>query len=283
MIKKVLSISKFLFLFVLASSFFGCEDEAVLPQVVASFTFNVDNETGSVNFTNTSEEAERFLWNFGDGRTSTETNPSVVFVSGTFIVVLEAFNTVDTSDAFVESIVVEIPEPEPEPEPEPVFDGGLITNGDFETGDTTGFDFFENGGTVEIDDSLSNGGTFSGRIVTNGASNPAIKQERIGGGVVQAGDVIQVNFDHIGVAVEPGAVFNVLLFGETPAGASFTHFFDPAPVLQNQWTSYTGTFTIPANTDVSDGISVLIEGVCGGGAGCSVTLNIDNLSVFLNP
>ncbi len=32
-------------------------------------------------------------------------------------------------------------------------------------------------------------------------------------------------------------------------------------------------------TDVSEGISFLIEAVCGGDAGCSVTANIDNVSV----
>ena len=83
--------------------------------------------------------------------------------------------------------------------------------------------------------------------------------------------------------MQPGAVFNVLLFGEGTAGASFTHVFNPAPTLTDSWTSFTGTFTIPAGTDVSGGISFLIETVCGGDVGCSVSANIDNVSITLNP
>ena len=78
-------------------------------------------------------------------------------------------------------------------------------------------------------------------------------------------------------------MFNVILVGEGSGGASFTHVFNPAPALSGTWTTYTGTFTIPLGTDVSEGISFLIEAVCGGDPGCSVSANIDNVSVILNP
>ena len=161
--------------------------------------------------------------------------------------------------------------------------GNLAANGDFETGDDTGWLLFQNGGTAALDNSINNGGSWSGRLATGGPSNPAFKQERIGAGTVSAGDVVQVQFDHIGSVVQPGAVFNVLLFGEGAAGASFTHVFNPAPTLSGSWTTFTATFTIPGGTDVSEGISFLIEAVCGGDPGCSVTANIDNVSVTLNP
>jgi hypothetical protein len=160
----------------------------------------------------------------------------------------------------------------------------LATNGDFETGDDTGWILFQNGGTAIIDNSINNGGSYSGKIETGGASNPAFKQERIGSGVVAAGDVVQISFDHIGAVAGEGGVFNVLLFGEGAGGAvPFTHVFNPAPVLSGSWSTFTGTFAIPGGTDVSEGISFLIETVCGGAAGCSVSANIDNVSVTLNP
>jgi hypothetical protein len=159
----------------------------------------------------------------------------------------------------------------------------LVTNGDFETGDATGWMLFQNGGSASLDNTTNNGGTWSGKLATGGPSNPAFKQERIGAGVVKAGDVVRIRFDHKGSVVQPGAVFNVLLFGEGAGGASFTHVFNPAPVLGAGWTTFTGTFTIAPGTDVSEGISFLIEAVCGGDAGCSVTANIDNVSVVLNP
>jgi hypothetical protein len=158
----------------------------------------------------------------------------------------------------------------------------LATNGDFENG-TTGWMLFQNGGTAAIDNTVNNGGTKSGKLTTGGPSNPAFKQERIGAGTVKGGDVVRIKFDHKGTVVPPGGVFNVLLFGEGAAGASFTHVFNPAPTLGSNFTTFTGTFTIGASTDVSQGISFLIEAVCGGDAGCSVTANIDNVSVVLNP
>jgi PKD repeat protein len=155
----------------------------------------------------------------------------------------------------------------------------LATNGNFETGNDTGWVLFQNGGTAALDNTVNNGGSWSGKLATGGPSNPAFKQERIGAGVVKAGDEIQVSFDYKGAVVQPGAVFNVLLFGEGAGGASFTHVFSPAPVPGTNWTTFTGTYTIAAGTDVSEGISFLIEAVCGGDAGCSVSANIDNVSV----
>ena len=161
--------------------------------------------------------------------------------------------------------------------------GDLVSDGGFESGTDACWSLFQNGGTVALDNSINNGGSWSGKITTNGPSNPAFKQERIGIGQVSAGDVVQIQFDHIGSVVQPGAVFNVLLFGEGASGASFTHVFNPGPTLSDSWSTFTGTFTIPAGTDVSSGISFLIEAVCGGDAGCSVSANIDNVSITLNP
>ncbi|MEM9001200.1 MAG: hypothetical protein AAGB24_13130, partial [Bacteroidota bacterium] len=162
--------------------------------------------------------------------------------------------------------------------------GELAANGDFETGDDTGWFLFQNGGTAALDNTLSNGGTWSGRLtVGDSGGNPAFKQERIGAGTVAAGDVIQIQFDYIGSVVQPGAAVNVILFGESPGGVSFTEVLSPGPSPSGSWMSYTGTYTIPGGTDVSDGISFLIETVCGAVSGCSVTMNIDNVSVTLNP
>lgn len=163
--------------------------------------------------------------------------------------------------------------------------GNIAINGDFENGEE-GWIFFENNGVAELDNSVSNSGANSAKIVTNGPSNPGIKQERIGIGAVQAGDVVQIQFDHIGSETQPGAVFNVLLFVERAEGENgdpITHIFDPRPTLTDTWTTFTATYTIPGDASVTGGISFLIESVCGGDAGCEVSANVDNVSVTLNP
>jgi hypothetical protein len=164
--------------------------------------------------------------------------------------------------------------------------GNLAANGDFENG-ATGWVLFQNGGSASIDNTQSNGGgTASGRLATGGASNPAFKQERFGIGTVQAGDVVEIKFDHKGTIGGEGGVFNVLLFVEVAEGQSgntITHVFDPRPALGADWSTFTGRFTIPGNANVSGGISFLIEAVCGGAAGCTVEANIDNVEVTLNP
>ena len=161
----------------------------------------------------------------------------------------------------------------------------IAVNGDFEAndGDGSSWLFFANGGTAEIDNAVFNGGAYSAKLATNGASNPGIKQERVGAGAVAPGDLIQVQFDHIGAVGGDGGVFNVLLFGEGETEVSFTEAFDPRPVLGENWSTFTATFTIPDGADVSQGVSVLIETVCGGAEGCTVSANVDNVTITVNP
>jgi PKD repeat protein len=79
-------------------SYSGCGNDTVWNLVTlncvnpsSSFSSTVNNLTAS--FTNTSSGASSYLWNFGDGRTSTEANPSHVFqTTGTYTVCLTTNN-----------------------------------------------------------------------------------------------------------------------------------------------------------------------------------------------
>lgn len=68
----------------------------IQPDPIALFSFTGDNETpATINFQNNSQNADSYLWEFGDNTTSTETNPSKVFnQKGDYIVKLTASNTV---------------------------------------------------------------------------------------------------------------------------------------------------------------------------------------------
>lgn len=60
---------------------------------VANFTFNMDGSTGTATFINNSTLADSYLWEFGDGETSTEATPSHLYsVEGIYNVKLTAIN-----------------------------------------------------------------------------------------------------------------------------------------------------------------------------------------------
>lgn len=82
----------FLLYSIILFSFFAvsCKKEA---EPIAGYTLNkssvIPDET--IDFTNTSENAGSYLWDFGDGNTSTEENPKHAYSSsGTFTVTLTA-------------------------------------------------------------------------------------------------------------------------------------------------------------------------------------------------
>ena len=128
--KDYIKKAKHVFLLLLTVSFLGCEDDdSELPAVVAGYTFTQNEETGTVTFINTSEEAQRFAWDFGNGEISTEIDPIMTFENGTFTVTLEAFNIAGASDTFEDAIIVQLPE-----DTVSDFDSGLLVNGDFENG-----------------------------------------------------------------------------------------------------------------------------------------------------
>ncbi len=70
-----------------------------------SIDLGVDN--GQVSFTNTSTGGTSYEWNFGDGATSSDENPSYVFNQmGTYVVTLTALNADGCIDAFSQTIEV---------------------------------------------------------------------------------------------------------------------------------------------------------------------------------
>lgn len=68
----------------------------VFPDPKADFGFTVDTTT--VNFTNNSTNANSYLWDFGDGNTSMEVNPTHTYsTEGSYVVTLMAINDCDTN------------------------------------------------------------------------------------------------------------------------------------------------------------------------------------------
>lgn len=85
----------------------------ISPNASAAFTFNPlqPKENTPVNFTNLSTGATSYLWNFGDGDSSTLVNPSHIFPStGTYNVCLSAINSEGcASDTCMEVSAIIVP------------------------------------------------------------------------------------------------------------------------------------------------------------------------------
>ncbi len=111
--KELIERTKILWLFVIAISFVSCEndDDAVLPELVASFAHTINEDTGAVSFINLSENADTYSWDFGDGTSSTEINPIRSFPTGTYTIKLSAANAAGASGSFEDQIVINIPLP----------------------------------------------------------------------------------------------------------------------------------------------------------------------------
>lgn len=79
--------------------FTACNDEEEKPLPDASFSFLASGDGRTVQFTNESENATTYAWDFGDGDTSTEASPLHIFPDyGTFTVVLTATGEGGTDD-----------------------------------------------------------------------------------------------------------------------------------------------------------------------------------------
>lgn len=79
-----------------------------LIEVTATPTaeFSYSSNALTVNFTNTSANASTYLWDFGDGNTSNENNPTHTYsIAGAYVVVLTAFNQ-ECEDYQTEEIIV---------------------------------------------------------------------------------------------------------------------------------------------------------------------------------
>ncbi len=159
--------------------------------------------------------------------------------------------------------------------------GEIAVNGGFETGDLSGWAVYTNGGTIIADNTQSKTGTWSAKIFASPSGlNPTLKQERKGAGTISVGDKVKVTFDYRGALTGESGAYDMRSFVEAANGVNQTEIFSVTPTAT--WQTFTTTFTVGAG-DVSGGITLQFGAICGGVAGCSSTLYLDNVSVIINP
>lgn len=116
----------FLTAFILGAVSCGDDDEPTPIRV--GFSFAPENPIAgeTVTFTNASTGGTTFAWDFGDGNTSTDENPTHIFESdGTFTVTLVVDNV--PTQSFSDDVVVGAPTPEITFSPDPIQTGVATT------------------------------------------------------------------------------------------------------------------------------------------------------------
>ncbi len=201
---KTLKIFSLLFVF---ANFLACdnEDEVIAPETRASYTFVREASPGLITFINTSQNANSFMWDFGDGSTSTIQNPVKTFAeTGEYLVKLTATNTkTGVTSTFSSNISIF------------VFQGGLVINGNFESG-TTPWRF-----------GVDNGIPPNLLVIENGNTYYSIN-------VTAAGNPFDVNLSQVGINMTAGTTYRLtfdawsdvnrsIIVGIGLSGAPFTN------------------------------------------------------------
>ncbi len=84
----------------------GCSKDDNSTETKASFTFQITANPGEVSFTNKSENAQAYEWDFGDGKASLQVNPVHAYdLNGTYLATLKAFGSAKTV-SFTDTIVI---------------------------------------------------------------------------------------------------------------------------------------------------------------------------------
>ena len=116
--KLVLKNSKLIVFFLMAITYAGCtEDFVELPKMTAGFTYTLNENTGTVEFINISENATTYFWDFGDevplvsALISSDINPIKSYLNGTYTVILKAMNAAGAVSYFEDIIVINMPLP----------------------------------------------------------------------------------------------------------------------------------------------------------------------------
>jgi PKD repeat protein len=119
-------LAKFCSLVFISLLLVGCtkEDDSSMIEVKAGYTFVREPSPNVIAFINTSQNADTYLWDFGDGTSSTLRNPVKTYTAtGEYLVRLTVTNTKEgKADTFSSTISIF------------VFQGGLVLNGNFEGG-----------------------------------------------------------------------------------------------------------------------------------------------------
>jgi len=157
--------------------------------------------------------------------------------------------------------------------------GQLAVNGDIEAGDLSSWTLNQNGGAITADNTQNSGSTWSVHVVAGPGNNPSLSLAGLAVGTVVPGDTIDVSFDMCGSAASGGVIFPALLseFGGG-TGADRVNL-DTIAAPPSVWTRF--NYSQAAGSNVTGGVSLQLDVVCGADAICAADVFFDNVSVTI--
>ncbi len=159
----------------------------------------------------------------------------------------------------------------------------LTSNGDFESGNTSGWVSFPSGSsTFEAISSPASdvfAGNFTGKIVNTSEGQAAIiKQANLGVGVVQSFQEITISFWAKGSGTAGGVQFAEFFSELSGGGTSKSEILGGTPLfLGNDYAFY--SFNAITGGDVSGGVTLQLNAATGANPGSTSTFFVDNVSV----
>lgn len=157
----------------------------------------------------------------------------------------------------------------------------LTTNGNFETGDTSGWVEFITGGQTFDTTGDAASGTTAGMVTNADPGTPAvIKQANLGVGIVQPGQEVTISFDAKGVQGPGGVVFAEFFSELDGGGTSSSVILGGGPLgLTDQYQPF--SFTSLAGPDVSGGVTLQLNAATGAFTGSNAEFFVDNVSLSI--
>lgn len=157
----------------------------------------------------------------------------------------------------------------------------IAVNGDFETGDFTGWTQFP-GSLGEAGQTIVAGNPgWAARLNEPNAAGSVIKQANLLPGEWTEGQQVDIEFEIRGSAAAGGVFFAEFFSELAGGGTSKTEILSGGPLFPNAdpnvWTKF--NFSATVGPDSSGGITLQLKSSCGADAGCVADYTIDNVII----
>lgn len=155
----------------------------------------------------------------------------------------------------------------------------LAVNGDFETGDVSGWQDFPSPSSTFTVTSDANSGGFAGRIFNDFAPSAGlVKQANVGAGVVNNSASVTISFAAKGEGMNGGVAFAELFTELAGGGVSSAELLSGGPLaLTSSWQNF--SFTTTGGPDAAGGLTLQFVAVTGAVAGSQMELFIDDVVI----